>query len=349
MYLHLSNISIGVLTTLILLPSALAFFNSSLGISFGTSYLTSAYITEDGGFVAVANVETTQAWKDLSHHLLRRAGGRETRRYKELEIREIIFAAVSSILKTSEAKLDQELKVLGIADLNFLSEYGYTRDLLDFAGQILPSLDGNIVPTSYFHNIRKGYQLNTAESLGYPPGTDIDKEDNLLLHIDYQNGLLEVVSSDVRKDTTNIQSYLRMFDYGGPSQIASPKDLEELRTRIKKLVARDLALSHSTYFPPYKLSDYRRIVFSGDASASEFRKIREAITEAIPEFADLFFETGDLEPRWAGAVGAARLAKEFQLFPERWRVNRSFMWTLAAGLGDEHAEPLPQSREVNTT
>lgn len=66
--------------------------------------------------------------------------------------------------------------------------------------------------------------------------------------------------------------------------------------------------------PPVKLSNFKRITFSGDAPPSEFQKIREAIIKAVPEFSDHFVE--NVEPRWAGAVGAARLAREHRLHPE---------------------------------
>ena len=64
------------------------------------------------------------------------------------------------------------------------------------------------------------------------------------------------------------------------------------------------------------------ITFSGDAPASEFQKIRESIIKAVPEFSGRFIES--IEPRWAGAVGAARLAREYRLNPEAFQIEECY-------------------------
>lgn len=64
---------------------------------------------------------------------------------------------------------------------------------------------------------------------------------------------------------------------------------------------------------PTQLEDYRRIVFSGEAAASEFGKIRVAVTDVVPDFADRFLDS--IDPLWVSAIGAARLARENTLHP----------------------------------
>jgi len=95
------------------------------------------------------------------------------------------------------------------------------------------------------------------------------------------------------------------------NNILQPKKLEYLGTRTKSLINEELS---RPFDPPVQHSDFRRIIFSGDAPASEFKKIRDSIIKAVPEFSDRFIE--NIEPRWAGAVGAARLAREHRLNPE---------------------------------
>lgn len=80
---------------------------------------------------------------------------------------------------------------------------------------------------------------------------------------------------------------------------------------MKALINEELSRPFDT---PVELSDFKCITFSGDAPASEFQKIREAIIKTVPEFSDRFIE--NIEPRWAGAVGAARLAREHRLNAE---------------------------------
>jgi len=65
--------------------------------------------------------------------------------------------------------------------------------------------------------------------------------------------------------------------------------------------------------PPVQHTDFKHIIFSGDAPASEFKRVRELIIKAVPEFSDRFIE--DIEPGWVGAVGAARRAREYRLNP----------------------------------
>jgi hypothetical protein len=66
-----------------------------------------------------------------------------------------------------------------------------------------------------------------------------------------------------------------------------------------------------------QFSDFKGIAFSGDASNSEFSRIRETITEALPELSDRFIDA--VEPKWAEAVGAARKARLLWLDPEYYQ------------------------------
>jgi len=103
------------------------------------------------------------------------------------------------------------------------------------------------------------------------------------------------------------------------NNVLQPKKLEYLGPRIKALIDEELS---RPFGPPAQLSAFRRITFSGDAPASEFQKIRESIIKAVPEFSDRFIES--IEPRWAGAVGAARLAREHRLNPEAFQIEECY-------------------------
>jgi hypothetical protein len=67
------------------------------------------------------------------------------------------------------------------------------------------------------------------------------------------------------------------------------------------------------------MSDFRGVVFSGDAPTAEFEKIRDLIIKTVPEFSDRFI--GIVEPMWAGAVGAARLAQLHKLYPDGFQID----------------------------
>ena len=69
-----------------------------------------------------------------------------------------------------------------------------------------------------------------------------------------------------------------------------------------------------------KLEDFRFLIFSGDANASEFNKIRDAVVEILPHFADKVLDK--IDPVWAGAAGAATRARDFFVNPPVWPVSQ---------------------------
>ncbi|TGO33915.1 hypothetical protein BHYA_0221g00050 [Botrytis hyacinthi] len=146
----------------------------------------------------------------------------------------------------------------------------------------------------------------------FGPGTERNvQQSNVLLHLDYQDSCPEVSIPDGGTTISLVGQKFKISDFGGVGQIASPEKLENLATRLKYFVR--IALSDSQ---PPELKDFRRIIFSGDAPASEFQKIRETIIKVIPDFADRFSE--GINPAWVSAVGAARKAREYVLNPPNW-------------------------------
>lgn len=133
----------------------------------------------------------------------------------------MLFTELSSIRKATKAKLNREIEILGITCPDFISEHGYTRNLMDVAAQIQPGIKNGARAWPYLHSTRIAHQLNDAKTLGYPLGTDINLEDSHLLHFDYQNSLLQVSITTIGTDTTNVKSHFRIPDFGGARQIAS--------------------------------------------------------------------------------------------------------------------------------
>ncbi|THV55233.1 hypothetical protein BGAL_0011g00120 [Botrytis galanthina] len=289
------------------------------------------YITESDDFVMVAKVNTTQDWKNYTYSkpgYWDYSDEHEKEIYSDSELKELFNITLSAIQKETETKLNRPIEVLGITYLDVM--IGDLNNLLDVAIEILPGMKDGSQLRNYLHSMRLGYRLNTAETLGYPAGTDIDQESNLLLHFDYQDSCLEVSITDGGTTISLVEQNFKIPDFGGVGQIApvheaetttkrsgfvylrppkiylssclyqeqrwifvnqeandvlQPEKLENLATRLKCFVR--IALSDS--LPP-ELKDFRRIIFSGDASASEFQKIRQAIIKVIPDFADRFSE-----------------------------------------------------------
>lgn len=98
---------------------------------------------------------------------------------------------------------------------------GDLNNLLDVAIEILPGMKDGSQLRNYLHSMRLGYRLNTAEALGYPAGTDIDQESNLLLHFDYQDSCLEVSITDGGTTISLVEQKFKIPDFGGVGRIAS--------------------------------------------------------------------------------------------------------------------------------
>ncbi|TGO15827.1 hypothetical protein BTUL_0035g00310 [Botrytis tulipae] len=257
-----------------------------VGIALGIDYLTSAYITESDDFVMVAKVNTTQDWKNYTSSkpgYWAYGDKHEKEIYSDSELKELFNVTLSPIQKETDTKLNRPIELLGITYLDVM--IGDLNNLLDVAIEILPGMKDGSQLRNYLHSMRLGYCLNTAEALEYPAGTDIDEESNLLLHFDYQDSCLEVSITDRGTITSLVEQKFNIPDFGGVGQIACPEKLENLATRLKYFVR--IALSDSQ---PPELKDFRRIIFSGDAPASESQKIRETIIKVIPGFADRFSE-----------------------------------------------------------
>ncbi|CZS95317.1 hypothetical protein WAI453_011300 [Rhynchosporium graminicola] len=141
------------------------------------------------------------------------------RQYTESEVDGIFSTALSSILEATRLELKQEVTTLGIAFPDYLSDE--TRQLQEVAARLVPDLAKSIVVWSYLQSVRKGYRLDTATALGYSKETDIDQEDSLLLHFDYQNTLLEVSFTIIGTNVIIREGYFQVADYGGPTQLAS--------------------------------------------------------------------------------------------------------------------------------
>lgn len=126
--------------------------------------------------------------------------------------------------------------ILGINYLAYKADYGYVHNLIDVAIQILPGMKDGTQVWPYLHSIRKACQLDSAETLGYPAGTNIDSEDSLVVQIDYRNSLFEVSITAIGTDVTTVERHFRITDFGGPRQIASVRtSLCSHRRQIVKL------------------------------------------------------------------------------------------------------------------
>lgn len=133
----------------------------------------------------------------------------------------MLVTALSSIREATKAKLNREVEILGITYPDYIWDHGYIRILLDVAIQTLPGIKDGTQAWPYLHSIRKAYQLDNAKALGYPTGTNIDPEDNLLLQFDYQNSLLEVSITAITTEATSVEGHFRIADFGGTTQVAS--------------------------------------------------------------------------------------------------------------------------------
>ncbi|PQE05075.1 vitamin H transporter protein [Rutstroemia sp. NJR-2017a BVV2] len=320
MILRLFMLIFATLISIVVSVSTSSSKDLAVGISLGLDYITSAYITETDDFVTVARVESIQDWKNFYYSLLKMGRGykRGPREYKDSQVNELLAKTFLSIKEATETKLNQQVEILSITYPFCISDQGYRSNLFEAATEVLPGMKDITQFWMYFHSIRQAYKLNTAEALGYPAGTNIDHQDSMLLHIDYQDSLLDVAATDILGDFTGVTSSFQIFDFGNGKQAASPAQLETFKLRLRKLIDGELAPPTNAGHLPAQLEDFRYVIFSGTAPQSEFQKLRESIIEAVPEFSDRFIKDS-IDPEWVGAVGAARRAKVYQVEgPPSW-------------------------------
>jgi hypothetical protein len=136
-------------------------------------------------------------------------------------VKDLLTTALISIRDATKDKLDREIEILGLTYPSYIADGGHTRDLLHTAIEVLPGIEEGVLFWPYLHSTRQAYDLNNAEALGYPPGTNIDQEDSLILHFDYQNSLLEVSVTEIGTRTTTLNGHFRIVNFGGVGQVAS--------------------------------------------------------------------------------------------------------------------------------
>jgi hypothetical protein len=134
---------------------------------------------------------------------------------------ELLATAFSLIREATEAELGRDFDTLGMTYPTYLRNGMFIQNLIDIAVEVLPGFNGSAHAWPLLHSVRKGCQLDTAKALSYPPGTNVDEQDSLLLHIDYQNSLLEVTINSIGVDTTHLEGQFKIRDFGGVKQVAS--------------------------------------------------------------------------------------------------------------------------------
>ncbi|EPE33193.1 hypothetical protein GLAREA_06205 [Glarea lozoyensis ATCC 20868] len=265
----------------------------------------------------VLPIRDTAIWHLASKEPAHRNGTpKQNRKYTDAEVEGLFATVLASILGATKSKLHLDAEILGMTYPGYLRDSEYLSHFVNAAIQTLPGIEDGTFMWPHIHSARKASQLDNAKSLGYPIGTNVDRKGSLLLHFDYQSSQLEVSIASVGVMITIVEGSFRIRDFGGMEQDASQEKLGDLATGIRGLIKDELS---NTLGLPSQMSDFRGTVFSGDAPASEYDKIRDLIIKAVPEFSDRFVSID--EPMWAGAVGAARLARLRKLYPDDFQIE----------------------------
>lgn len=134
---------------------------------------------------------------------------------------ELLTTALSSIREATQANLNRKVNILGMTYPVYIADSGYNSILGEVAARALPGMKDGGFAWPYLHSVRKANQLDNAEALGYPVGTNIDQEDSLLLHVDYQNSILEVSITSITTSITYLERSFRLGNFGGAKQNVS--------------------------------------------------------------------------------------------------------------------------------
>ncbi|KUJ21733.1 uncharacterized protein LY89DRAFT_381948 [Mollisia scopiformis] len=294
-----------------------------IGVNLGPSHITSSYLNVGNNVVNVVSIESEQAWNELFLDTLRVKRDYEEKKTHANEncVKETIVSTLAQIQKATEEKLGRpaQIKVIGYPE-HFKST-PYVSTLARIAIREYPEVTTPYQVRPYLDCVRMAYGLNTSEALGYGLSLDLDEYNSLLLHVDYQKDFLEVSIMSVTEHVDNRERILCIDKFGGSGndKSATSEELAELKDRFQKLLEEQIRDNQYCQTQP---EDFRLIIFSGSAPASEFQRIREAIVEIVPNFSERFRD--EIDPFWVGARGAAQNAREYTINPPVKRIGH---WT----------------------
>ncbi|KAL2067985.1 hypothetical protein VTL71DRAFT_16083 [Oculimacula yallundae] len=284
----------------------------ALGINLGPEHLTAAYIKQDGSVVHAVEVEMPQAWKDFYIDTLQteRNSSEREKHANTPQVKSLFQTLYTSTRSAVETQLSRPVQLSLISYPQHLHGLPWMNPLCYTALEVYPEITNFLQIRSYTKSIRQAYGFNSAEGLGYEPGLDLDTVNPLLVHIEYQKAYLTVSIMAVEVEINMRERDFRVDGFGGKQFAASPAEISDLTQRFKTLI--DDQIRDNRYWQT-QLSDFRSIILSGEAPASEFALIHEAVIKAVPEFAGRL--RSEIDPLWVAAVGAAVQAKKHAIEP----------------------------------
>ncbi|KAM5441433.1 hypothetical protein MferCBS31731_003504 [Microsporum ferrugineum] len=300
----------------------------ALGISFGPTYITAAYIDSAGEPVVVASIRGSDEYRDFVADSAINEGVKVQSRGKwyirdgeslvpilpepdnNPEAEDIFTAAIRSIREEITKSKGQ---VSSITSISIPSHFNRTSTTA-MINAVMENEKGIIRPwqvRKQFHVVRLAYGLNSCEGFGLDSDTCDMEDPEHVMFVDYHNEYLELVLASVGEFSVVALDSVRLHNLGA-KRLDNPKvgnqDSNIYQHEIQDAIQR-FKESNNIRMEDYPttIEVIRAIVMSGDAPKPAFASIREAIAAVLPEHKSKIRDS--IDPLSVDAVGAAQWAK----------------------------------------
>lgn len=246
---------------------------------------------------------------------------------------EITKYILLSIREATEQKLGRPVEVKIISYPQHICMTPFATFMTNTAIEVYPEFEDNLHYRVQLNCVRLAYGLDQPEPLGYPPGTNLQNCSNTnLLHIVYEQDFLEVSIVEIDQFFDAREKFFRIDNFGQEATessvffhsrrgcrtpivtIPQPPDIALFKTQLKRLLDEEYAERFGGPNRTNQVDDYRGVIFSGSASALEFKSVREGMLQVMPEFEGIIKD--GIEPLWVAAHGAAIWAMRPQFNPQ---------------------------------
>ncbi|KAF3480697.1 uncharacterized protein GIQ15_06044 [Arthroderma uncinatum] len=303
-----------------------------IGISFGPTYITAAYIDSTGEPVIVASIKGSDEYINFMADSAENEGVkiqylakwyiRDGESFVEIppdpknnpEVEDILTTAIQNIRKEITNSLGKPLDITSISIPNHFN--GTSAEIVTKVA--MANEKGIIRPWQVrrkFNVVRLAYGLNSCEGFGLDPDTCDDEDLDNVMFIDYNKAYLELLLASIGEFGCGALDSVRLYKLGAKRLESSEDSLEKYQHEIQGAI-QNFKDKNSVRIANYSTTVelILAIVMSGDAPRPAFLNIRDAITAVLPEHRAKIRDSVD--PLFTEAVGAAHWAKLQALKPE---------------------------------
>ncbi|KAJ5081650.1 hypothetical protein NUU61_009914 [Penicillium alfredii] len=297
--------------------------HTALGVNFGLTYITAAYMTKSNDSVPVVKIEGSQQYQTHMKRLV------DDSQKRVMHLGEVYIEDGPDLTPAPKEYLgyDEPEQAMFSDYLRQVTDHA-TRSLgysIEITAAGVPSgLDG-IATRHLYHALintdasalqygwqrlqfldtaRLAYHLDTCQSLGLASSCNINHKSHTIFYVDYNAHYLDLWMADVTEMTLNEFVHHRAPHHKKVGDSGFGLADETMIQAIRKFVSEQLAPEEA---------QVRAVIVSGDTSSLD--SIRDAVKDALPARLKSLLRD-HIDPMFLGAFGAAHRARKYVHEPE---------------------------------